>query len=280
MSEEREKGAWAWCCNNWPLSFAAILTAGFLIWTSWIFTRFDCGLVNCESRIDQFLKSSNNEMGDTLAGFVGSLTLIWVVASVLQQSMELRAQRREFAEMVRAQDAQVRALEAQADFLKLEAQDRKQLDVKRQIELILSLASDLSSKFGGSSHWLIKGESNIIGDRIEEETIRWNPYTLPILGFNERDSVARIPDAVARFRSKIQAGGAKPRDDRKSALGDVLKQIIYQLTRATQVSEGLEGSYAEWFRAMRISETIVEFEQLLECDLWDPDGWQAWEGAP
>ncbi len=46
------------------------------------------------------------------------MTLIWIVASVFQQSLELRAQRLEFKKMVEAQDAQVKALEAQSDIFK------------------------------------------------------------------------------------------------------------------------------------------------------------------
>ncbi len=137
MTPEGEQGFWVRVRNNWPLAFATILTFAFLTWTSWVFLRADCGLVNCESRLDQFLSSTNNEMGDTLAGFVGSLTLIWVVASVLQQSMELRAQRREFSEMARAQSAQVKALEAQAAIFEDEKRRRDQSEAKSLYEQYL-----------------------------------------------------------------------------------------------------------------------------------------------
>lgn len=50
-------------------------------------------------RWQQFMRLPPNAMADTLSGIGATLTLIWVVASVFQQSLELRAQREEFRKM-------------------------------------------------------------------------------------------------------------------------------------------------------------------------------------
>jgi hypothetical protein len=58
------------------------------------------------TRFEQFMRLPPNAMGDTLAGLGATLTLVWVVASVFQQSFELRAQREEFRKMAAKQAEQ------------------------------------------------------------------------------------------------------------------------------------------------------------------------------
>lgn len=114
-------------------------------------------------------------MGDTLAGFVGSLTLIWVIASVLQQSMELRAQRREFSEMVRAQDAQVKALEAQGKLFEDEKRRRDLDAVRRYIDALLeSLHAQITAKDLSSLKVLFSSEPDENG-----HVAFANTWTLP-----------------------------------------------------------------------------------------------------
>lgn len=141
MSAEisKEKPWWLEALAFWPLGLAVLATSAFGWYTIWLAQEVITVEGVTASRYLHFLDGRPNEMGDTLAGFVGSLTLIWVIASVLQQSMELRAQRREFAEMVHAQEAQVEALSAQAAIFQDEKNRRDEVEAKNILdELVLS----------------------------------------------------------------------------------------------------------------------------------------------
>jgi hypothetical protein len=137
--EAAKNGSW-WreALAFWPLAIAVAVTAFFGHYTWELANQVtDQGGVRA-SRYEHFLHGRPNELGDTLAGFVGSLTLIWVVISVVQQSIELRAQRRELAEMVRAQDEQVRALRAQTEIFEDEKRRRDQVEVRNSLEELLA----------------------------------------------------------------------------------------------------------------------------------------------
>ncbi|MCB6179505.1 hypothetical protein LHP98_15385 [Rhodobacter sp. Har01] len=132
MIEEaaEDRPFWKMALAFWPLGFAVVATVGFA-WFTWTLANEVTEQDGIEStRYEHFLSGRPNELGDTLAGFVGSLTLIWVVASVIQQSMELRAQRKEFMAMADAQGAQVRALDAQIAIL----QDEKRRMVEKEAD--------------------------------------------------------------------------------------------------------------------------------------------------
>jgi hypothetical protein len=139
VSEEaaKDRSWWREALAFWPLGLAVAATSVFGWYTFKLAQEVATVGGVTASRYQHFLAGRPNEMGDTLAGFVGSLTLIWVVASVLQQSMELRAQRREFSEMVRAQDSQVRALEAQISIFQDEKRRRDQSEARELYEQYL-----------------------------------------------------------------------------------------------------------------------------------------------
>ena len=51
------------------------------------------GIINCPPKWFYLKQSTPNELGDTLAGFAGTLAFIWIVVTVALQSMELSDQR-------------------------------------------------------------------------------------------------------------------------------------------------------------------------------------------
>ncbi|MEX0308289.1 MAG: putative phage abortive infection protein [Ruegeria sp.] len=53
----------------------------------------------CETKWQYLQSASPNEIGDTLAGFAGTLAFIWIVVTVWLQAEELQEQRLEFATM-------------------------------------------------------------------------------------------------------------------------------------------------------------------------------------
>lgn len=82
----------------------------------------------------EYLKASPpNEMGDTLAGFAGTLAFIWLVATVLLQAHELKEQRYELANTTKALETQSSALDRQTSLL--EAENKRHLNLELSIEL-------------------------------------------------------------------------------------------------------------------------------------------------
>lgn len=117
-----------------PLAIALVGTIAFLVYALSLAQETVTIDDVVATRYSHFLSGTPNTMGDTLSGFVGSLTLIWVVASVIQQSLELRAQRKEFAEMARAQASQVKALEEQTHLLRFERSKLEEHDARRLVD--------------------------------------------------------------------------------------------------------------------------------------------------
>ena len=156
MKKRRGSDLHQWVCSNTPIVVASLLTCIVVA----IASSLGHGRVSLSSqegaeqfevisRWDWFFKLPPNAMGDTLAGLLGALTLIWIIASVFHQSKELgdqreimREQKREFELMVKAQNAQVCALEAQAVIFDDEKRRRDQ-DVQRQyiFRLLRSIVS-------------------------------------------------------------------------------------------------------------------------------------------
>jgi hypothetical protein len=59
------------------------------------------GTLECRKNIFWFLNSSPNEIGDTLAGFAGTLAFVWIIVTVAIQSKELSQQRKQIKKQTR-----------------------------------------------------------------------------------------------------------------------------------------------------------------------------------
>ncbi|MCA3450096.1 MAG: hypothetical protein INF92_06945 [Rhodobacter sp.] len=102
--------------SSLPVKVAAIATvAVFLVVGFLVFGSVKVDEVEIY-RWQQFMRLPPNAMADTLSGIGATLTLIWVVASVFQQSLELRAQREEFRKMAEKQGEQSAVLNQISEF--------------------------------------------------------------------------------------------------------------------------------------------------------------------
>ncbi|WBU65270.1 hypothetical protein [Paracoccus aerodenitrificans] len=110
---------------------------------------------NCSSRLAKFAYLDFNEVGDTIAGFGSLLAFAWLIVTVMLQSQELKAQRKELQQqrlewkkISEAQDAQVRILEKQGEIFADEYQARRQQNAKKVFdERIKDLLSDLATLY-------------------------------------------------------------------------------------------------------------------------------------
>ncbi|WP_170386747.1 hypothetical protein [Ruegeria atlantica] len=85
----------------------------------------------CETKWQYLQSASPNEIGDTLAGFAGTLAFIWIVVTVWLQAEELQEQRKEFVKMADAQSNQFKLISSQQEDVNQEA---VLLGVKRRLE--------------------------------------------------------------------------------------------------------------------------------------------------
>lgn len=93
MSEETENTGW-WTPTKVGFGLTALVLFGFACMAA----QRNCVLLpsevlECRTNWAWFLSSPPNEVGDTLAGFAGSLAFIWIVVTVAIQSKELSEQR-------------------------------------------------------------------------------------------------------------------------------------------------------------------------------------------
>jgi hypothetical protein len=259
----------------WPLWFAAVLTAGFVWWAWSLALEVTTQGEISARRWDHFLSGRPNELGDTLAGFVGSLTLIWVVASVFQQSMELRAQRHEFEEMVQAMEQQVDAMKAQSDLLTFQRTALEQNQAKDNLERSLSMLVATLRDLGGLRHWefLAQGNSN---NAQNERTIThsWEGFAPGIGGGSEVDEkIQSSLQSLRRFKFLLDAPGMiRPRDGQKSAAKGHFERVLPAIEMCQRLKADLSDVERLRLERLELENIAALIEELLHRDLWDPKG--------
>ncbi|WP_270725710.1 putative phage abortive infection protein [Shimia sp. Alg240-R146] len=89
-----------------PMVLGYVLT--ILIGLFWAFSFVHIGSSDseCASNFCVLWNSAPNEIGDSFAGLFGSLAFVWIVVTVLIQSLELREQRLEFSNMTSQMELQ------------------------------------------------------------------------------------------------------------------------------------------------------------------------------
>lgn len=88
-----------------------------------------------------------NEIGDSLAGMIGSLGFIWLVITVLTQNRELMNQVQELRESKDALKAQSQSLESAEIFTALEYADKKLPEFDARLQEIKKLINDELQNF-------------------------------------------------------------------------------------------------------------------------------------
>lgn len=272
MSEgERNKATWLIEAVSWlPLAAAIVTTIVFGAY-SWMLAAEVVTLDNVtQTRFQHFLAGSPNSMGDTLAGFVGSLTLIWVVASVVQQSIELRAQRREFSAMVKAQDAQVAALEQQAAIF---ADERLARDESRSdatfMELQGVLRRQIESVPDYAMLWVIKGS-------VPPEVITHKPHSSGLstvslfceedVNMSDEQYISRcalqVVDCLIAVSEKWQSSELVELPRRIP----LLENVLITLKEINLVSLGMSSA-----KRIRMNETMIPAMNRTLTKLWEAD---------
>lgn len=117
-----------------PIQCGLVLTATVtLVFSVLLFMRVPGTFSAGPTKWIYLLNASPNEVGDTLAGFAGTMAFVWIIVTVFLQNHELRAQRQElrltrieFAEQRQATQEMARAMSAQASIFEDEKRVRSQ----------------------------------------------------------------------------------------------------------------------------------------------------------
>jgi hypothetical protein len=195
-----------------PIIVALIFTVLFLV----VIILLSLSVVDIDgvvkSRWSHFFDLTPNAIGDTLAGIFGSLTLVWIVASVFQQSLELRAQRAEFSEMVKAQNAQVDTLNAQTVLLLAEEKKRNQVEKFTALVQQVSIAIKIVNKLSVSMVWEFQDGVNyvVLTPRLPIHERTGNKETRDIDFDKLSDGLAAINEVARILRELKRPFSIKP----------------------------------------------------------------------
>ena len=154
---------------NWwtPVKVGVTLTVAVILGFCYMAFQTNCiildtNVLECRNNWARFLTSKPNEIGDTLAGFAGTLAFVWIVVTVWVQGYELQEQRKEL-ELTRkelksareAQEKQLEVMQKQAEIFEDEQVDRKHDRVKRKLdEMLQSLLSEIEFERNIDGHFI------------------------------------------------------------------------------------------------------------------------------
>lgn len=209
-----------------------------------------------KSRWNHFLDSPPNEIGDTLAGVFGSMTLIWIVASVFQQSIELRAQRHEFAEIAKAQAKQVETMEAQAEIFKDEQARREEnRGFGELVQLTINALEDYS-ELKKNLVWKLNSSTE------KEGVVELTNEVKIFRNRNDRDeNIEQLRVAVASLKGALSTITERQRTDEildRPVMPHQLSEFYLCLKRMQEISPKLSGA-----SKMRVERAEIEPLLLL-----------------
>jgi hypothetical protein len=249
------------CATNWPLWVALLFTIAF---GSWVFgLAFEVTIQEPyrATRWEHFLHGRPNELGDALAGFVGSLTLIWVVASVFQQSMELKAQRREFAAMSGAMQSQVQAMEQQTLLLK---EDRRRREQDSAGEVLKELLDRLAHEVNAEAT-----TASLLGPNLHGQA-RYRVFSEKLEPEQPFDFLLRNKGAITAFwdRHDGEFGGQV-----KFFRGDIslYGNLVLTIDRIFELDSKLSEEVLVRLERLELDSLKFDLECFLTGDQWHDD---------
>jgi hypothetical protein len=290
VSEEQKPTRYQWLKGNTPIVVAILLTCVVVFIAAAlghqkvsISANGAAETVETVSRWEWFFHLPPNAMGDTLAGLLGALTLIWIIASVFHQSKELadqreimREQKKEYELMVQAQNAQVDAMKAQSDLLIFQRtileQNRARDNLERSLSMLVASLRDL----GGLRHWerMVEGNETNAQTGVTQIKQRWEVFAPGIGGGVDIDEMLRSSLETLRwFKLNLETPGRiRARDGQKSAARSEFVKILPAIVECQRHSADL--SDVEKLRVERLDlEKLSELvEWFLSRDLWDQSG--------
>ena len=277
MSEEAQRKDW-WTPVRVGLSLTVFVLLGFV---AMAFQRncivLDSGTLECQMNWQWFWTSKPNEIGDTLAGFAGTLAFIWIVVTVWLQSIELGeqrevliAQKEEFKAMVAAQNAQVEALRAQAAVFEDEKRRRDETaNVLFLEENLRSLFLDLTVAWLQRTVWRFEASSENSANVVRRVSLL-NDYHGPARVRSPEELMPHLPEVfhatLVALRSSINGRGVL------QSAPDIeeFRSIAARINKMLPVTDSLTSGPGERFARLKLLEIAVPLNEILSHEeFWE-----------
>ncbi|WP_424832049.1 hypothetical protein [Ruegeria sp.] len=214
-----------------------------------------------------------NEVGDTLAGLAGVLAFIWLIATVLLQSVELGEQRRvltlqkeEMEEQRKATQDMARSMAAQAHIFEDEQLERAE---KRSKDALISLISSIATLARelkvSDENWKFELKPDDTSEFAVFGNLSFGPFD-DIDTPDDEAYVRQIHHGFSDLLQKLQNSNRKlekrPKSERYLEL-----HRLFDLACETQSSLSLAEQIR--FEKLKFKQSYDELGTLLQSDIWD-----------
>ncbi|MDX8351875.1 hypothetical protein [Cognatiyoonia sp. IB215182] len=242
-----------------------------------------CGWVPpCTSKWETLVQSPPNEIGDTLAGFAGSLAFVWLIVTVWLQATELREQRAEFEKMADAQTKQAELLEAQGKIFRDEQIQREQTQLSDVIDAKLTAMVRACDRLSAMKPMgFLHEEDDFSGFVDEAGNLLENrlPLTIPMFYGPELSDYPRTPKSLDEqvYSHSMSVIGTLPklkfRETHKRCVRKVrsagVVEVVHLADDILERSEKLSEAQRVRLDALLVREMKLGLERMLEMDLWN-----------
>ncbi|WP_299888337.1 hypothetical protein [uncultured Ruegeria sp.] len=279
MTETDRPGFWR--LGN-PILWACIATVGFAGLITWFGLAPTCSgdffpKGECPPKWRHLYAAPPNEVGDTLAGLAGVLAFIWLIATVLLQSVELGEQRRvlalqkeEMKEQREATQEMARSLSAQAKIFEGEARQREEDRVEALFnENLRSLIVEINEASAKGLGWHFSND--VFFDDLNSNGEVHSYY----LG-DQRNADKTIDEAIIDLRRRLR--GTYPHlwellhtsvdyklPGRTNLVADLIPKIEFLLA----MEKALSPPQRERLSRMRLHEIKFELRKLVDTsEFW------------
>ncbi len=280
MVETDQPGFWR--LSN-PIMWACAATLGFAALIVWFGLASTCNNElfpngDCPPKWQHLYAAPPNEVGDTLAGLAGVLAFIWLIATVLLQSIELREQRRvltlqkeEMREQRKAAQDMAEALALQTDLLLEAGKARKSQDAKKEFDQLIEWAIErFTISERGLDWWLVKSK----GSQMNVQTGASEPIEVeqplnhgPIFhGSSLGEDVLRLTNTLDAMHSTLVLGERPVLS--KSNSRPVFVEFYAMLNAAMSILPRLSDVDKLWTRERGIEAAVTKLSEVLQADVW------------
>ncbi|WP_377191551.1 hypothetical protein [Ruegeria meonggei] len=271
-----------WRSNN-PVMWGVITTAVVGAVGAFVFLQPVCepsfwgGQICNNGKWASFLDNSPNEVGDTLAGFAGTLAFVWIIVTVGLQSQELAEQREklrltrlEMKEQREATQDMARSMSAQARIFEAEArqrdEDRAEALFNENLRSFIVAINEASAK-GLAWHF-----SN---DVFYEDFITNGDVHSYYLG-DQRSADKTIDDAISHLRRRLCNTHEHlwellhtSVDYKLPARTNLVPDLIQKIETILAMEDTLSSPQRERLSRMRLHEIKSDLGKLVETrKLW------------
>lgn len=262
-----------------PIMWACAATLSFSALIVWFGLAPTCNgdlfpSGECPAKWRHLYAAPPNEVGDTLAGLAGVLAFIWLIATVLLQSVELGEQRRvlamqkeEMEEQRKATQDMARSMAAQAQIFedqKLERDEKRSKDAL--VSLISSIATQAREIKSNEENWQFGIVPSNDTDFVFFGNLSFGPFDEIDTSNDEtyvREICRGVADLLSKFENSKQVLELRPKSASYLEL-----QRLFEL--AQEIETSLSFGDKLLFEKLKLKQSNSVLSELLRRDVWEP----------